>query len=122
MKYRSVVVTRRGGQEGLEIVEKELRAPAAGEARVRVLATAVCQDDVAARVGNRPFLPKLPFVPGYSFLGVVDAIGAGVDTVAVGDRVAALTQLGSHAVITPSGMRKDWSTCLRRWTRLKRLF
>ena len=26
----------------------------------------VCQDDIAARVGNRPFLPKVPFVPGSS--------------------------------------------------------
>jgi NADPH:quinone reductase-like Zn-dependent oxidoreductase len=57
----------------------------------------VCQDDVAARVGNRPFLPKIPFVPGYAMIGVVDAIGAGVTRFAVGDRVGALTQLGSHA-------------------------
>jgi NADPH:quinone reductase-like Zn-dependent oxidoreductase len=97
MNYRSVTVTRRDGLDALQIVEKDLRAPAAGEARVRVLATPVCQDDIAARVGNRPFLPKVPFVPGYSFLGVVDAIGEGVATVAVGDRVAALTQTGSHA-------------------------
>jgi NADPH:quinone reductase len=97
MKYKSVTVTSRGGLDALQIDENELRAPAAGEARVRVLATPVCQDDMAARVGNRPFLPKTPFVPGYSFLGIVDAIGEGVAGVAVGDRVAALTKTGSHA-------------------------
>jgi NADPH:quinone reductase-like Zn-dependent oxidoreductase len=42
-------------------------------------------------------LPKPPFVPGYTCLGLVDAIGDGVSDVAAGDRVAALTQLGSHA-------------------------
>jgi NADPH:quinone reductase-like Zn-dependent oxidoreductase len=97
MTYKSIVVTRRGGPEALQVVENELRAPSAGEARIRTLATPVCQDDVAVRVGNRPFLPKIPFVPGYSILGVVDAIGEGVTGVAVGDRVAALTQLGGHA-------------------------
>jgi len=57
----------------------------------------VCQDDIAARVGNRPFLPKIPFVPGYDILGVVDAVGEGVANIAVGDRVAALTVFGGYA-------------------------
>ena len=100
MKYKSVVVTKRGGPGVVQVVENDLRAPSAGEARIRVLATPVCQDDVAARVGNRPFLPRLPFVPGYTFLGIVDAIGEGVTNVTVGDRVAALTKLGSHAEYT----------------------
>jgi NADPH:quinone reductase-like Zn-dependent oxidoreductase len=97
MMYKSVVAAARGGPDVLQIVENELRPPAAGEARVRVLAVAVCQDDVAARVGNRPFLPEIPFVPGYSMIGVVDAVGPGGAGVAVGQRVAALTQFGSYA-------------------------
>lgn len=97
MLYKSVVVTKRGGLEGIQIVENELRDPPAGQARVRILASPVCQDDVAVRVGNRPFLTKVPFTPGYSILGVVDAVGTGVSQVAAGDRVAALTQFGGHA-------------------------
>jgi NADPH:quinone reductase-like Zn-dependent oxidoreductase len=99
MKYKSVVVTQRGGLEALQIMDNDLRPPVEGEARIRVLATAVCQDDIAIRAGNRPFLKKPPFVPGYSFIGIVDAIGAGVRDVKVGDRVAALTQYGSHAEV-----------------------
>ncbi|MDH5459117.1 MAG: medium chain dehydrogenase/reductase family protein, partial [Nitrospinota bacterium] len=90
-------VTRRGSPEVLEIIENDLRPPSAGEARIRILAAGVCQDDIAARIGNRPFLPKIPFVPGYTILGVVDAIGEGVTNVAVGDRVAALTTFGGYA-------------------------
>jgi NADPH:quinone reductase-like Zn-dependent oxidoreductase len=97
MSYKSVIVTKRGGPEALQVVENDLRPPSAGEARVRILATPVCQDDVAARVGNRPFLPKIPFVPGYAMIGVVDAVGEGVTRIAVGDRVGALTNYGSHA-------------------------
>ena len=97
MTYRCVVATRRGSPEVLEIVEKELREPAAGEARIKVLAASVSQDDIAARVGNRPFLPRLPFVPGYSIIGVVEAIGEGVNGVTVGDRVAALPMTGGYS-------------------------
>ncbi len=97
MKYKSVVVTRRGGPEVIQIVEKELRPPSEGETRIRILVTPVCQDDVAVRVGNRPFLARPPFVPGYSILGVVDAVGEGVNRVAPGERVAALTTFGGYA-------------------------
>ena len=97
MKYRSVIVTKRGGPEFLQIIEKELPPPSSGEAQIRILATPVCQDDVAVRVGNRPFLAKVPFVPGYSILGVVEAIGEDVTRAAVGDRVAALTNFGGYA-------------------------
>ena len=99
MKYKSIVVTKRGGLEVIQIVENDLRPPIEGEARIRILATAVCQDDVAIRVGNRPFLKKPPFVPGYAFVGIVEAMGEGVRDVKVGDRVAALTKYGSHAEV-----------------------
>jgi NADPH:quinone reductase-like Zn-dependent oxidoreductase len=95
-KYKSIVVTERGGPEKLQVVENDLRPPGVGEARIKVLTTAVVQDDIAARVGNRPFLRKPPFVPGYACLGIVDSIGEDVTDVAVGDRVAALTNYGSH--------------------------
>jgi len=97
MRYKSIVVTRRGGPEVLQVVEKDLRPPSHEEVRVRILATPVCRDDIAVRVGNRPFLAKPPFVPGYSILGVVDAIGEGVTEFVAGDRVAALTTFGGHA-------------------------
>ncbi len=99
MKYKSIVVTKHGGLEALQIVENELRPPAAGEARIRVLASPVCQDDVAIRMGNRPFLKKPPFVPGYACIGTVEALGPEASGVSVGDRVAALTQFGSHAEV-----------------------
>jgi NADPH:quinone reductase-like Zn-dependent oxidoreductase len=97
MTYKSIVVTRRGGPEVVEIVENKIRPPAAGEVRVKILASPVCQDDVAVRVGNRPFLAKPPFTPGYSILGIAYALGEGVTGVTEGNRVAALTTFGGHA-------------------------
>jgi NADPH:quinone reductase-like Zn-dependent oxidoreductase len=97
MKYKSVVVTARGGPEVLCVVENELRAPAAGEARIRILAAPVCAPDVSSRYGESPFIPKPPFTPGYAFIGIVEAVGEAVSHVAVGDRVAALTAYGAYA-------------------------
>lgn len=96
MTYKSILVTERGGTDVIKIVENKIRQPSADEAQIRVLATPVCQDDIAIRMGNRPFLRKPPFVPGYTFIGVVEAIGERVERVKIGDRVAALTQFGSH--------------------------
>jgi len=96
-KYKSVIVPRKGPPDVMEIVENELRAPLPGEARIRILACCVCLPDVQARYGLSPFVPKFPFVPGYAIVGIVDALGEGVHSVAVGDRVAALTRLGGYA-------------------------
>ena len=96
MKYKSVVATRRGVPEILQIIENDLRSPAAGEVRVKVLATGVGRTDINYMHGYSPFSPKAPFVPGYEMMGVVDALGEGVSRVAVGDQVAALTGHGGY--------------------------
>ncbi|MCP4541007.1 MAG: zinc-binding dehydrogenase [Chloroflexi bacterium] len=97
MKYKSVIVTKRGGPKVLQVTENDLRAPSAGETRIKVLATPVCGPDVQARYGHTPIAPKIPFVPGYAVIGTVDAVGDGVTKAAVGDRVAALTVFGGYA-------------------------
>jgi NADPH:quinone reductase-like Zn-dependent oxidoreductase len=104
MTYKSVVVTRLGGPDVLQVVENDLRAPSAGEARIKVLAAAVCRPDITTRSGQAlysgtPLGRKAPFVPGYAVIGVVDAVGDGVTQVAVGDRVGALTILGGYSEV-----------------------
>jgi NADPH:quinone reductase-like Zn-dependent oxidoreductase len=97
MKYKSVLVTKRGGPEFLQIVENELRPPEANEVRIRVLATGVGRTDINYRYGLSPFSPKVPFVPGYEIMGSVDAVGNAVTKVTVGNRVAALTGQGGYS-------------------------
>ena len=97
MKYKSVIVTAHGGPEMMQVVENELREPEAGETRIRILAAPVCLPDVQSRYGKSPFPPKMPFTPGYAFIGEAEAIGRDVSGVKVGDRVAALTAYGSYA-------------------------
>jgi NADPH:quinone reductase-like Zn-dependent oxidoreductase len=97
VRYKSVIVTQRGGPEVLQVVEKDLRPPSAGEARIKILATPVCGPDIQARYGQTPIAPKVPFVPGYAVVGDVDAVGPGVTAAVTGDRVGALTVFGGYA-------------------------
>ena len=97
MRYKSVVVTKRGGPEVLQVIQNELRQPSAREVRIKVLAAPVCLPDVTARYGHTPFCPKVPFTPGYAVIGKVDAIGKDIKNILPGDRVAALTVFGGYA-------------------------
>lgn len=62
-------------------------APAAGEARVRSSVVGLCGSDLHAACGSHPFI-DLPYRPGHEVVGIVDAVGPGVDASWVGTRVA----------------------------------
>jgi NADPH:quinone reductase len=55
MKYKSVIVTRLGGPEVLRVIENDLREPAAGEVRTKVIASSVSRTDVTIRTGEAPY-------------------------------------------------------------------
>jgi len=96
-KYKQIVVTKRGPPENLQVVERDLRDPSAKEVRIKVLACCVCLVDVQARYGLSPFARKVPFVPGYTIIGVIDAIGSGVAHAAPGDKAAAYMIVGGYS-------------------------
>ncbi len=71
--------------------DRAVPAPGAGELRLRVTACAVCRTDLQICEGD--LAPRtLPIVPGHQIVGVVEALGEGVEGWAVGDR-AGLTWL-----------------------------
>jgi NADPH:quinone reductase-like Zn-dependent oxidoreductase len=95
---------------GTPLTLTELPDPTPGplEVRVRVKAIGVNPVDWKMRKGGplrlllRLLGPGLPFVPGIDFAGVVDAVGAQVTSLKVGDRVVGGTdfskgQRGSYA-------------------------
>ena len=69
----------------LIVDEVSLLPPSAGEVTVRVLASGICHSDLNVIDGRAP-LPA-PVVLGHEAAGVVERIGADVDSVAVGDEV-----------------------------------
>jgi NADPH2:quinone reductase len=64
-----------GGPEVLELVEKPLPEPAAGEVRVRAEAIGISSADMLVRKGTYSWMPPLPATPGNEMAGVVEAIG-----------------------------------------------
>src|SRR5258706_15880735 len=101
---RSVWIPRIGPPEVLEVREIPDPHPRAGEVRVRVRASGVNFADIMARMGLYPDAPKLPCVVGYEIAGTVDALGDGVTSPKIGDRVLALTRFGgySHLIVAPA--------------------
>jgi NADPH:quinone reductase-like Zn-dependent oxidoreductase len=83
---RAVEIPQPGGPEVLRVAEREVRDPRAGEVRIAVRAAAVNPTDIGLRQRGAPGLDP-PWVPGMDAAGVVESVGAGVERLAVGDRV-----------------------------------
>jgi NADPH2:quinone reductase len=85
---RAIRLDRIGGPEVLRLEQVEVGDPGPGEARVRHTYVAVNFIDIYHRIGRYP-LP-LPSGLGSDAVGVVEAVGSGVDDIKVGDRVGYL--------------------------------
>ena len=73
--------------EVLELVERELPQPGRGQVRIKLLLSPVHNHDLMTIKGVYGIKPELPSVPGTEAVGVVDALGEGVDNLKVGQRV-----------------------------------
>jgi alcohol dehydrogenase, propanol-preferring len=82
----AAVVT--GFTSPLEIQDRPVPVPAAGQVLVRIEASGLCHTDIHAAHGDWPVKPTPPFVPGHEGVGIIESLGAGVTSRAVGDRVA----------------------------------
>lgn len=83
---KAIQIDQFGGPEVMEWRDVDVPAPCAGEVRVRHTACGLNFIDTYHRSGLYPL--ELPTGLGTEAAGVVDALGAGVDNLQVGDRVA----------------------------------
>ncbi|WP_030396421.1 MULTISPECIES: alcohol dehydrogenase AdhP [Kitasatospora] len=72
----------------LVIEERPVPEPGPHQVRVRIEASGLCHTDIHAAHGDWPVRPTPPFVPGHEGVGIVEAAGAEVRHVTVGERVA----------------------------------
>jgi NADPH:quinone reductase-like Zn-dependent oxidoreductase len=93
---RAVRFHRRGGPEVLQLDEVPRPEPGPGEVRVAVRAVALNHLDLWVRRGL-PIRMEMPHVGGTDFAGVVDALGADVQGLAVGDAVVGYPLLRAPA-------------------------
>ncbi|MEV4666210.1 alcohol dehydrogenase AdhP [Microbacterium sp. LWO12-1.2] len=72
----------------LEVTQREVPAPGPGEVLVRLETCGLCHTDIHAARGDWPVKPLPPFVPGHEGVGIIEELGDGVTTRALGERVA----------------------------------
>jgi NADPH:quinone reductase len=82
----AIRIHQTGGPEVLKWEAVEVGQPGAGEVRIKHTAVGLNYIDVYHRTGLYPM--PLPFSPGLEAAGVIEAVGANVTDLKVGDRVA----------------------------------
>jgi alcohol dehydrogenase, propanol-preferring len=84
MWMQAMVLRGRGAPLVLE--ERPDPVPGPGEIRIRVEACAVCRTDLHVIDGELPHI-HYPIVPGHEIVGIVEALGPGLSTLTIGQRV-----------------------------------
>jgi propanol-preferring alcohol dehydrogenase len=93
----------------LEWTELADPQPGPGEIRVKVAACGVCRTDLHVVDGELPN-PKVPIIPGHEIVGRIDAVGAGVKGLNVGERVG-IPWLGHTCGVCPYCMGEQENLC-----------
>jgi NADPH2:quinone reductase len=94
---RAVRVHELTGPAALRVDEVPDLEPAAGQVVIDVRAAGVNFPDILITRGQYQFKPAPPFSPGGEVAGVVRAVGSGVTSLKVGDRVASTMLYGGYA-------------------------
>lgn len=108
-KMKVAQVSQAGGP--LEIVERDIPAPRPGQVRVKVEACGLCHSDSFTQLGYWPGI-QFPRAPGHEVAGVIDALGEGVTTWKVGQRVG-VGWHGGHCTVCGPCRRGQFSTCVQ---------
>ena len=96
--FRQVLISEAGDVDVLQLVDTSpLPEPGPGEVRIRVIAASASFTDIMVRKGIYGGIDaELPYPPGYDLVGVVDKLGAGVNGIKPGQRVADMTIWGAY--------------------------
>jgi putative PIG3 family NAD(P)H quinone oxidoreductase len=95
---KAAVITKPGGPDVLEIVDRPTPTPQPTELLVRVRASALNRADLHQREGNYPAPPGAPAdIPGLEFAGEVAGVGSAVTEWREGDRVFGIVAGGGNA-------------------------
>ncbi len=119
---RAVEITKPGGPEVLQITDRPVPEPAAGQVVLKVAYAGVNRPDALQRAGAYDPPPGASDLPGLEASGEVVALGSGVQGLSVGDQVCALLPGGgyaeyvatpaAHCLPVPEGMGLKEAACL----------
>ncbi|WP_158964577.1 NAD(P)H-quinone oxidoreductase [Chachezhania sediminis] len=119
---RVVEISEFGGPEVLKPATRAIPEPGHGQVLIKVAYAGVNRPDAIQRAGNYPVPKGASDLPGLEASGEVVAVGAGVTSPRVGDKVCALLPGGGYAeyVVTaaahclpvPDGLSMKEAACL----------
>lgn len=84
-------------EQVLTVSDRPTPDPGPGQVRLRIVLSPIHNHDLWTIRGTYGFKPELPAASGTEALGIVDALGEGVDSLAVGQRVATGGTFGAWA-------------------------
>ena len=93
---KAIQIHQTGGPEVLKWEDITVGDPGSGQVRLKQTACGLNYIDVYGRTGLYP-VAGFPAVLGMEAAGIVEALGDGVEHLAVGDRVAYAMQIGAYA-------------------------
>jgi len=96
MDGRRLVLTKAGRPSTMVVERFAPAAPGPGEVLVKVAFSGINFADLLQRLGFYNPRPPYPFTPGYEASGHVEAVGAGVTHLEVGQAVLAVPGTGAH--------------------------
>lgn len=108
-KMKVAQVTKPGAD--LDIVEREIPQPGAGQVRIRVQACGICHSDSLTKENHWPGI-TYPRVPGHEIAGVIDELGAGVSGWKKDQRVGVGWHGGQDGTCIAC-RRGDFANCLK---------
>lgn len=95
---RALIHSQFGEAEDVLVVEERpVPEPGAGQVRLRIVLSPIHNHDLWTVRGTYGFKPELPAASGTEALGIVDALGEGVEHLTVGQRVATGGTFGAWA-------------------------
>ncbi len=119
---RAVEITQPGGPDVLKLTERQIPTAGAGQVVLKVAYAGVNRPDALQRAGAYDPPPGASDLPGLEASGEVVAVGAGVEGLALGDKVCALLPGGgyaeyvatpaAHCLPVPDGMDMKQAACL----------
>jgi NADPH2:quinone reductase len=93
---KAIQIHQTGGPEVLKWQEIQVGDPGSSQVRLKQTVCGLNYIDVYGRTGLYP-VAEFPAILGMEAVGIVEAVGDGVDSLVVGDRVAYAMQIGAYA-------------------------
>lgn len=85
----------------LQVQNTYIPTPQAGQVRIKTRITSIHHHDLWIVRGEYGIKPQLPATAGSEAVGIVDAVGEGVDSALIGQRVNALAAALGLSILLP---------------------